>query len=82
MNPKFDVDNAPSFTAHAFRINFHPYLRVVRSLSVQEDDELFAPVRAFLAEHPHEIEHQTEVEDPTMDSGRAVNTLYRLTEPT
>lgn len=79
---KFYLDRGPWFTAHTYEINFRPYLRVIRSLSVQEDDELFAPVRAFLAEHPHEVELQAEEDAPTMDSGRAVNTLYRLTEPT
>ncbi|CPS38105.1 hypothetical protein [Mycobacteroides abscessus] len=74
----FWLDRTPWFTAHVYEINFQPYLRVIRSLSVQEDDELFAPVRAFLAEHPHEVELQAEEDAPTMDSGRAVNTLYRL----
>lgn len=78
----FYLDRTPWFTAHVYEINFQPYLRAIRSLNVQEEGEVYAPVREFLAEHPHEIEHQAEVEDPAMDSGRAVNTLYRLTEPT
>ncbi|MDM2170817.1 hypothetical protein PP404_05415 [Mycobacteroides abscessus] len=77
MTP-FYLDKTPWFTAHAYEINFQPYLRVIRSLSVPEEGELYAPVRDFLAEHPHEVELQAEEDAPTMDSGRAVNTLYRL----
>ncbi|WP_078294484.1 hypothetical protein [Mycobacterium sp. D16R24] len=81
MNPKLDIENAPWFTAHAIGINFQPYLKVRRSLNVSEADEVYAPVREFLSAHPHEVENEAEVEDATMDSGRAVDTLYRLTQP-
>ncbi|OAT69439.1 hypothetical protein AWB85_20330 [Mycobacteroides immunogenum] len=82
MNPKLDIDNTPWFTAHAIGINFQPHLKVRRSLNARESDEVYAPVREFLDSHPHQVEHQTEVDDPTMDSGKAVDTLYRLIKPT
>ncbi|MFI1240480.1 hypothetical protein [Nocardia salmonicida] len=53
-------------------------LEVYRSVIVSEDGELYAPVRAFLAEHPHELISEQEHRDENYYGNSAVRRLYKL----
>lgn len=76
---RFFISNYPWFTAYEVElVPNERYLKVRRALTVQEDNPMLAPIGQFLADHPHEVEDQTEVEDADIDSGKAVETRYRL----
>ncbi|WP_198536903.1 hypothetical protein [Mycobacteroides chelonae] len=77
--PKLYIEDAPWITAYGPG-HCMPYITVKRDLSVREDDERHKPIWEFLSKHgiAREVARVREVEDPAMESGRAIETLYQL----